>query len=196
MKNIKWGILRMAGGVVSATIAIYGAWLTGRVIEIAMSGDKSQFWSYLIVLIIATVVRSVVSYLNPNASQRYGFLNGKTFRKLTLEKITRLPINYYENKHTGDTISKFIVDIERLQWFSTNAMASIWSYVPTLLIISTIYLVKLNALLMLICCACIPLISYIIGKISIPISDTSKIIQTKKSEYNSYLRDFLEGIHI
>jgi ABC-type multidrug transport system fused ATPase/permease subunit len=195
-KHMGWGLLRLFGGILSASIAAYSSWMGGKLVDIALSRDINLFISYIYVLLVVMVMRTTVSYLNPFANQRYAFLSGRTLRRITLDKITRLPIAYYENKHSGETISQVTNDIDHLQWFCGNLIASLWSYVPAMLIISGYLLFKTNLVLTLICCTTVPVISYVIGKISKPISAASKSIQVKVAEYNTYLREFTEGVHV
>jgi subfamily B ATP-binding cassette protein MsbA len=65
-----------------------------------------------------------------------------------------------------------------------------------MLVISGYLLFKTNLVLTLICCTTVPVISYVIRKISKPISAASKSIQVKIAEYNTYLREFTEGVHV
>jgi ABC-type multidrug transport system fused ATPase/permease subunit len=196
LEHMRWGLLRFVGGILSASITVYGSWLGGKMIDIALNRDISLFTSYLYIQIALTVLRTIVSYLNPKANQLYSFYSGRTFRRLALERITQLPIAYYENKNSGETISQLTSNIDRLQWGCGGAIAGIWSYVPTIIIVSGFALVKINLNLTLICLITIPIISWIIGRISMPIENSSKKIQEKISEYNACLKEFIEGNHL
>lgn len=195
-RHFNWGFLRFAGGVLSASISVYGSWLSGKMIDIALSRDTHVFMSYVYTLAALLVLRTFVSYINPKANHMYSLLSGKTLRRISMEKIMRLPIAYYEDKTTGETISQITNNIEYLQWSCGNSIAGIWSYVPAILIISCVVLTKINFSLLIICFTTIPVISWFIGKISMPIADASKKIQEKTGEYNSCLKEFIEGIHI
>jgi len=195
-EHIHWGLLRLAGGIISASITVYGSWLSGKMIDIAISRDVQLFVSYVCILIVVVVIRTILSYLNPKANQLYQFLSGRTFRRIAMEKIMRLPIAYYEDKNVGDTISQLTNNIEYIQYGLGNAIAGIWSYVPTLLVMSCYVLVKINPVLTLVCFTTIPAISWLIGKIALPIEASSKKIQEKTAEYNSFLKEFIEGNHM
>jgi hypothetical protein len=53
---------------------------------ISPSERQDTVFTCLIILTAVTLIRALVSYLNPMANQRYAWLIGKSFRKLTLEK--------------------------------------------------------------------------------------------------------------
>ncbi|NSW92207.1 MAG: ABC transporter ATP-binding protein [Firmicutes bacterium] len=195
-EHFGWGFLRFIGGISSALIGVFGSWIMGTVIDVALSGDFKRFHSFMFLIALQITLRGIINYVNPLTGRRYSVYSGRKIRTLAIEKINRLPISYYEKKHTAETISRLANDIDSLQEFYSDSIAGIWSFVPSMLISSTWLLCSIDPLLTLICGSIIPIIWFFVGKISIPIGDTSKNVQKSIAEYNSYLRDFLEGIHI
>jgi len=192
----KYGIYRWFGGVASGGMQVLNAYLAGRMVGVAISGDMNQLVRYAAMLLGAVIVRTTLGVVNIFNNLRYSIYSGKKLRTLAMEKINALPIAYYEKTHSGDTISKLASDIEVLQLFYGNSIAGIWSWVPATFVFSLIVLLKTNVLLTLICGTIIPLFSFLMNKISIPMSKASKERQEHAAEYNSYLRDFAEGVHI
>lgn len=199
-EHFKWALLRMLGGVASASLGVFSSWLLGNVvdvsIEVSKSGDMSKYTRFAIMIGLFFIARGVVNYINPLTGRRYSLYSGRKIRSLAVDKLNKLPINYFENTHSGEVISRLANDIDTLQDFYGNSVAGIWSFIPTMLIASIWILVKINPLLTLLCCSVIPLVWYVVKKIAIPIGDASKKRQEYIAEYNSYLRDFLEGVHI
>jgi len=195
-EHFGWGFLRMLGGVASASLGVFSSWLLGNVIDVATSGSMNRFYHFALLIVMFFFARGIVNFINPLTGRRYSIYSGRKIRSLTVDKVNKLPISYYENKHSGEVVSRLANDIDSLQEFYGNSIAGPWSFVPTMLIVSLWVLVGIDPLLTIICCTIIPIVWYIVNKIALPIGDASKLQQKYVAEYNAYLRDFLEGIHI
>ncbi|MBN2852066.1 MAG: ABC transporter ATP-binding protein [Clostridia bacterium] len=195
-EHFGWGFLRMIGGVCSASLGVFSSYLMGSVADVAISGDLKKFYHFAWLILIFFFSRGIVNFVNPLTGIRYSVYSGRKLRSMTVEKINRLPISYYENKHTGEVVTRLANDVDKLQQFYGNSIAGVWSFMPTMLIVSIWVLLKIDILLTLICCTIIPLVWFLANKIILPIGDASREQQKYVAEYNSYLRDFLEGIHI
>jgi len=191
-----WGFLRQIGGVASATLGVTSSYIMGSIVDVSISGDMQRFYTFLMFVCLQFAGRGLVNFFNPLVGARYSIYSGKKIRTMAVKKINKLPISYYENKHTAGVVSRLANDVEALQEYYGNSIAGIWSFVPTMLILSIVVLLITEPLLTIICCSVIPVIWFFIGKMTVPIGDASKKKQEYIAEYNSYLRDFLEGIHI
>lgn len=180
----------------SGGLEVLNAYMYGRMVGVALSGQISELVTYAAILIGATIIRTIIGLINEYSSAYYNIHSGKKLRTLAMEKINNLPIAYYEKMHSGETISRLASDIEKLQEFFGNSVAGIWSWVPASFAFSLAVLLKTNVQLTLICGTIIPIFAIIMNKISIPIGKASKERQEHAAEFNSYLRDFTEGIHI
>ncbi|MCK5757671.1 MAG: ABC transporter ATP-binding protein, partial [Clostridiales bacterium] len=160
----KYGIYRWFGGVASGGLQVFNAYLAGRMVGIAISGDMSALVRYSVILIGAVIVRTIIGLMNEYASSYYNIHSGKKLRVMAMKKINNLPIAYYENQHSGETISKLASDIEKLQVFYGNSVAGIWSWVPASFVFSLAILLNTNVQLTLICGTIIPVFAIIMNK--------------------------------
>ena len=191
-----WGFLRQIGGVASATLGVTSSWIMGTIVDVSISGDMKRFYTFLMYVCLQFLGRGLVNFINPLTGARYSIFSGRKIRSMAVKKINRLPISYYETKHTAGVVSRLANDVDSLQEYYGNSISGIWSFVPTTLVLSILVLLSVEPLLTVICCSIIPVIWFFIGKMTVPIGDASKKKQEYIAEYNSYLRDFLEGIHI
>lgn len=192
----RYGIFRWFGGIGSGGFEVLNAYMFGRMVGVALSGQINELVKYAAILIGATIARTLLGLVNEYSSAYYNIHSGKKLRTMAMEKINGLPIAYYEKTHSGETISRLASDIEKLQEFFGNSVAGIWSYVPASFAFSLAVLLKTDIQLTLICGTVIPIFVIVMNKISIPIGKASKERQEHAAEFNSYLRDFVEGIHI
>jgi len=188
-----WGIIRFIGGFGSATLNLYLSKILGGIIDVVIRDEMEVLIRFILLLVFASVLRSILGYSNSLSHYRYSVLSGRKYREHAIDKVNRLPLSYYEDKHSGEIITKIMNDIDKIQVFYGNSIAGIWSYVPAMLIVGTIMLVSISWKLTLICMTIIPLVTYFLNKITLPIAQASQQIQKTTGELNSYLRDYLEG---
>lgn len=189
----RWGIIRLIGGIGSATLNLYYSKIIGGIIDVVIKDEMEVLIRFILLLVFATVIRSILGYSNSISSYRYSVLSGRKYREYAVNQINSLPLSYYEDKHSGETISKIISDIDKIQEFYGNSIAGIWSYIPAMLIVGTIMLVTISWKLTLICMTIIPIVTYLFNKITLPIAKASLKMQKSTGELNSYLRDYIEG---
>ena len=86
--------------------------------------------------------------------------------------------------------------MEKLQDFLPNSVASIWSHTPVNIIFGLSLLFFINWQLTLLVFIVVMGTSYVLSKVSIPLSKQSQDEQMSIGKCNAYLRDFTEGIDI
>jgi len=193
-KYWQYGIIRWLGGIFSAALGVISGWIMGQTLDVALSGDMDRFYQFLIYVSIFVVARGTINFVNPYFGNKFIVKAGNHLSKLCIEKINNLKLNYYEDKHTGDTISVLVSDIDKLSNFFSNFIAGAVSFIPTMFIFGLILSLKMSWELTLIASAIVPFIGWIMMKMSKPIKEASTNLQEATAKYNSYLRDFAEGV--
>lgn len=191
-----WGLVRLIIGIASASLNLFHSKIIGGMIDVVISADMARLMSFIIALVSVWLFRTAVGGIGSMAHSRYCSLSGRKYRQYAAERINTLPLTYYENRHSGETMSRIISDIEKIQVFYGDSVAGIWSFTPTMMIVGSIILLGINWKLTLICMTILPLVTYFFNKISIPIANSAEKMQAKTGEMNSYLRDFIEGSSI
>ncbi len=192
----QWGVWRVVGGFGSASVGLLFNYRLGKVVDVIVGKDWNVAVKTMIMLASLAVIRMIIGYTNALTAYRYDILSGRKLRKKAMERIHSLPISYFESKHTGEVISRVVNDIDKLQNYYSDSIAGMWSYLPVNTVMGLWLLFSINWKLSLICVISIPVLTLVIGKISMPISEASKKIQECIAACNSYLRDFIEGIEI
>ena len=192
----QWGVWRFIGGFFSASVGLLFNYRLGKVVDVIIDNDWQVAIKSIIVLASLAVFRMIIGYTNSLSAYRYDILSGRKLRKTAMERIHSLPIGYFESKHTGEVISRVVNDIDRLQNYYSDSIAGMWSYLPMNTVMGLWMLFAINWKLSLICVISIPLLAFVIGKISMPIAEAGKKIQECIATCNAYLRDFIEGIEI
>ena len=193
-KYMHLGIIRWIGGIASASIGVISGWIMGQTLDVALSGSMDRFYQFLIYVTVFLVARGTVNFINPYFGNKFIVKAGNHLSKMCIEKINNLKLNYYEDKHTGDTISILVSDIEKLSNFFSNFLAGMVSFMPTMFIFGLILSLQMSWELTLIASAIVPFVGWIMAKIAKPIKEASTNVQEATAKYNSYLRDFAEGV--
>jgi len=189
----KWAFGRWFGGVVSGILAVVIFFVTGSVLDVALSGDYNRLYTLIYALSAIFVIRFILQFVNPLIASQYELRTHKTLAMNVYDKIDKLEMGYYENVHSADTISTLVDDVEKIKTFMGNTVAGFLSYNPVSFILSMFFLVRINWKLTVFSLTVIPLIMYLIDKASKPLREVKNKIQEYTAVLNSYIRDFVEG---
>lgn len=189
----KWAIGRWFGGIASGVISVFDFYIIGSSLDVALSGEYERLISFIYALIAIFVIRILLQFTNPLIDSQYELRTYRTLSMNAYNKIDKLEMGYYENVHTADTISTLIDDIEKIKTFMGNTIAGFLSWNPVSLILSIIILCSINWKLTLFSLTIVPIVMFILNKVSEPLKAAKNNIQEHTAVLNSYLRDFIEG---
>lgn len=192
----RWGIWRWLGGLVSASLNIMIAHTLGKMLDIAISGIWSEAVTFIIWMAIFVLGRTINGYFNALTSHRYHTEAAYMMQRAAIDKINALPIGYFESRHTGTVISRLLNDIAKIQTFLPNSVAGIWSHTPVNIFFGFTLLFFISWKLTLIVFTVVMVTTYLLSKVSIPLSSHTEDEQASMTKYNASLRDFLEGNEI
>lgn len=103
--------------VISVVSNLMGPTLIGRAID-KMAGKNQVDFSYIIIilLILAIVygISTLFNWLLAYLTNKVSYNTGKDMRQELFEKINTLPLKFFDSTPQGDTISRFVNDIEMI----------------------------------------------------------------------------------
>ena len=164
-KNMRFAILKLIralkpwrGAVIAACIfaagstvlAIFGPSVLGNITTSATEGilgpehriDWGPIVGSLITLIILYVVSAIFSYLENYLIGRTTAKLGQKLRSQILDKISRLPVSYFDRHQFGDTLSRMSNDVdvmtESLQNSLSETIINVVTLIGTLIMMLTI----------------------------------------------------------
>ena len=192
----KWFIIKCING---ATMAVSWGIIT-RYIEYftkaALDKDMELFKTTSLIYIVIVLFMVLTRFLGPFAGNRYGMYTIKEFRKNILYNVHNLKIDYFDNKHSGDTITKLSNDVSIVENFISYDMTTLFGYLPGGLIYSMSVLFLMNVKLTLILLPIIVLTTVYSMKYWIKTKEISNKRQKYISKANMILRDILENVSI
>jgi len=123
-KNAIWAVIC---AVISVVASLIGPLLIGRTVDQMIGVGKVQFDNIrelLVILAIVYVIGSLFGWLLINLTNRIAYQTVYDMRRELFDKLNILPLSYHDNHPQGDSISRFVNDMDAvsdglLQGFST-----------------------------------------------------------------------------
>jgi ATP-binding cassette, subfamily B, bacterial MsbA len=148
-----------------------------------------------ILLIIAIFLKNLFLYLS------YYVLNPlknrvvNTFRSDLYKKILRLPIGYFTEKRKGDLISRVTNDVTEVETSVVGTLEG-WIRDPLTILITLAVLFYISPQLTTAILLCIPVVGFILGRISRALKKQSNEAAVKNGESLSVLDETLNGLRV
>lgn len=175
---LKWAktiFLAMLLTVISAVISIIIPYFIGRTIDTFSVKDKTVDYNMLMSLLVMILILHGVNWLLTTVSggivlkvsQKLVF----TLRSEFFSKMQKLPLNFYDTRSHGDTMSRITNDMDNISTTIAQTTTQLISSILTL-IGSLAVMVSLNVPLTLVVLLCVPLVGLL-----------TKIIASKSRAY-------------
>jgi subfamily B ATP-binding cassette protein MsbA len=162
--------------------------------------DPARGKTYTLGLICALIITSILlknlflylSYyiLNPMKNQMVNQLRVEMY-----DKVLRLPIGYFTEKRKGDLMSRMSNDIAEVEGSVVGTLEG-WFRDPLTIIINLIVLLYLSPQLTLFIFLCIPVMGFVIGRISKSLKKHSQEVANKYGETFSTMDETLGGLRV
>lgn len=111
------------------------------------------------------------------------------------DKILRLPIGYFTERRKGDIISRITNDVGEVEGSVIGALEG-WIRDPLTIVLNFAFLFFLSPQLTLFVLLFVPLVGYIIGRITRSMKSQSTEVAQKHSDYVSILDETLSGLRV
>ena len=111
------------------------------------------------------------------------------------EKILHLPIGYFTEKKKGDVISRMTNDVSEVE-FSVIGTLEGWIRDPLTIIITLAFLLFISPVLTLFVFICIPVVGFVIGRITKSLKRQSQDVAVRYAESVSILDETLSGLRV
>ncbi len=148
-----------------------------------------------VIIIVSIFFKNLFLYLS---SYVLNPLKNKVVNRIRTElydKILHLPIGYFTEKKKGDLISRITNDLSEVEGSVVSTIEGLIKD-PLMIILNFAFLLFLSPQLTLIVLVTIPIIGFIIGRITRSLKTQSKIVSEKYSESVSILDETLGGLRI
>ncbi len=111
------------------------------------------------------------------------------------EKVLHLPIGYFTEKKKGDIISRITNDVGEVEYSVVGALEG-WVRDPLTIVFTLVTLLLISVELTLFVLICIPIVGFVIGRITRSLKKQSSEVAQHSSESVSVLDETLSGLRV
>ena len=121
--------------------------LIGSIIDqITGSLSKQQLLSDIVLLIVLYILYSLFNWGMMAASNRIAFSSSSVLRRQLYEKLEKLPVSFYDQSTRGDSISRFINDIDFISDGFLQGLSTMLSGVATI-VLTLVFMLQINLIM-------------------------------------------------
>lgn len=197
LKDVKWKIvLAIILTITSNVLALIGPALSGYAIDAIEPGkgavlfDKVFYYAKWMILfyVVSSILSYALSLLMLKISQRIT----KNLRKDLFNKLSSLPVGYYDTHQAGDIISRISYDIDTISTSLSTDVVQICASIITV-IGSFIMMVMISPILVLVMLVTIPMSIYYTKYMSGKVKPLFRKRSAKLGELNSFVEEMVTG---
>ena len=197
IKPFRFGIIAsILLAIGSAVLGLFTPSILGDMTNIAVETYPNLDWATLgqkaLLAIGLFVAASALNYAQAYILAVITAKYTKVLREQTIEKISKLPISYFDKHKFGDTLSRMTNDIDVLATSMSQEIADITLSVTTLIGV-TIIMLTISVPLSLISFVVVPLSVFVVGKIAGFAQKYFNKQQTTLGTLNSKIEEYYSG---
>lgn len=187
-----WLVIVAAAALLGTAVDIAIVYFIQDLISTSLIGDSGYVINIILCISGIIILGMSVKFIVKKITILFGVYIVRDIQQSAYRHISVIPISCLERFHSGDIVSRFTNDIFVIQNFLQNDFYYL-IYYPLLIISTFTYMLIINWKLVLFSSVLTPLIIFLIGLLSAPITKYTKGIQGNLSEANSLVRDSVAG---
>ncbi len=178
--------------LIGRSITIISEAIKGNITEETFRHDLSMNILYLIgAAIIAGILTFLMRQTIINVSRHIEF----DLKNEIYQQYQNLSLNFYKSNRTGDLMNRISEDVGKVRMYAGPAIMYTINMV-TLFIVALIYMISTAPLLTLYIVLPLPVLSFIVYKLSRIINNRSRIVQEFLSSLSAYTQESFSGISV
>lgn len=185
--------LALACAILSVALNVYAPLLIGDILDAITSQPLSITLRLLCYLVIVYLFYSLFQWGMMYFSNKIAFSSSSVLRKQLYEKLSHLPISFYDTHARGDLISRFVNDIDFISDGFLQGLSTMMSGVTTI-VLAIVFMIDINWIMSIIVVLSAPF-TYIVASF---ITKRSQRYFRKNANalgaLNGYSEEMLSGI--
>lgn len=176
-------------------IIILGNDLIAQTADKVIGGEQMQITGFLVPLLWMTALGTAAAYLKSISGNHYSAMVQRDVRASLGRHLVRLPFSYFDEKSSGSIITRLISDMDELGRFFSEILPNLLVNI-IVVVISTIYLVRMDALLIVVLFASYPVMLVVADRLSKKLASIAQRLRAHMDECNEKAYDAIQGITI
>ncbi|PKM65729.1 MAG: ABC transporter [Firmicutes bacterium HGW-Firmicutes-2] len=184
------------GMVLAIALDMNSPIITGRIIdEVIIGGEVSMFKTLILLLVMISLGRAFFGYFKELTFDIAGANIIKALRKDLFDHIQGLSQNFFEEKNTGELMSRLKDDGDKI-WHGISFGIMLVVEMLIVLIVACILMLSINVKLSLITFIGLPFIGYFAYKLEREIDGVYEKISEKNAELNTTAQENIAGVRL
>lgn len=188
-------VVRLLSTMIKAASDIVLVYLINLLVDSSLSGQTEELKKSIYYMVYLVIIGIAANYLETYSSGRFTSYSIRDMKDRFSSHINKLPVSYIEAKHSGELISRLTNGINTIENFFKNDLVGILFYILRTLA-CIIVMLFLNWQLTLFIMIILPLIAFLTGFISRPLTAYSERVQQRLGTMNMIIQDTIHGIQI
>lgn len=176
-------------------IIILGNDLIAQTADKVLGGEQMQITGFLVPLLWMTALGTAAAYLKSISGNHYSAMVQRDVRASLGRHLVRLPFSYFDEKSSGSIITRLISDMDELGRFFSEILPNLLVNI-IVVVTSTIYLVRMDALLIVVLFASYPVMLVVADRLSKKLASIAQRLRAHMDECNEKAYDAIQGITI
>lgn len=176
-------------------IIILGNDLIAQTADKVLGGEQMQITGFPVPLLWMTVLGTAAAYLKSISGNHYSAMVQRDVRASLGRHLVRLPFSYFDEKSSGSIITRLISDMDELGRFFSEILPNLLVNIIVVMT-STIYLVRMDALLIVVLFASYPVMLVVADRLSKKLASIAQRLRAHMDECNEKAYDAIQGITI
>lgn len=148
-----------------------------------------------LLLVGATAMRGLLQMISGYQSEYIGQLVGSDLRLAFFEKLQRLGFDYHDSVHSGDLITRGMLDLEGVRGFIENGLQRFFSLL-LLVILGSVLLFSRDPVMAVLTLSFVPLVGWRAGRMGLQLRRAWTRLQERMSVLTRVMEENLQGIRV
>jgi ATP-binding cassette subfamily B multidrug efflux pump len=197
--------LALAGSVGAAAFNVVIPRLLGEAVDAAHSlvgqGEEASEEAKAALFVIAALtlaaacLRGVLQMISGFQSEFIGQSVGRDLRMAFFEKLQRLGFDYHDQIHSGDLITRGMLDLEGVRGFIENGLQRV-AYLALLVVLGTILMFSRDPVMGVVTMSFVPLLGWRAGRMGLALRRAWTMLQERMSTLTRVMEENLQGVRV
>lgn len=168
------------------------SYFVNKLIDMAQIGNMEGFNELLVTCIVANVIALIIFFVFGSLYDIYAKRGNAVVQKMMIEKLLKLPMDYFDKHHTGDIVSKLMNDADTASQIFTSRLRRVTTPLMSVMVYIIPMIIMCPALA--VCMVIINIVSLIINNRYIPkMKKNAKETSMTKSQLAQKFMDTVNG---
>lgn len=167
------------------------SYFVNRLIDMAQMGSMDDFGKLLVTCIVANIVALIVFFVFGALYDIYAKKGNAIVQKMMIEKLLKLPMDYFDKHHTGEIVSKLMNDADTASQIFTSRLRRVTTPLMSVIVYIIPMIIMCPALA--VCMVIINIVSLIINNRYIP--KMKKIAKETSATKSQIVQKFMDTVN-